>query len=159
MDSPPPYRPRNPRTLFLLNLKPLSPFTISRAFAFPCQEIKKPDLMSLRRSPTYMGLVTATTIDFSNIGSPRNTRRHMWRMEEIREDKDLVVVDEYIVVNNKQKKRRHSGRSKKEKSISFCFIPSPMEPVSVQMVYLPMPEELVQWQVELKHVLNFKVVN
>ncbi|CAI9275803.1 unnamed protein product [Lactuca saligna] len=45
-------------------------------------------------------------------------------MKKILQDKDLVVVDESIVVNNKPKKKRHSGRSKKEKSIYFCFIPS-----------------------------------
>ncbi|KAL7608588.1 hypothetical protein Lser_V15G11022 [Lactuca serriola] len=62
---------------------------------------------------------------FANIGSPRNTRRSRRRTEEIREDKDLIAVDESIVVNNKPKKRRHSGRSKKEKSISCPSIPSP----------------------------------
>ncbi|CAI9299798.1 unnamed protein product [Lactuca saligna] len=64
MDSPPPHRPRNPRALFLLYLKHLSPFTISSSFCLPLPRDKKPDLMSLRRSPTYMGLVTTTTTDF-----------------------------------------------------------------------------------------------
>ncbi|CAH1452664.1 unnamed protein product [Lactuca virosa] len=92
--------------------------------------------MSLGRLPTYMGLITATTTNFLISVPPRNTRRHMWRIEEIREDKDLVVVDESIVVNNKPKKRRHSGRSKKEKSISFCFIPSPSKKKQIYLASL-----------------------
>ncbi|KVH95843.1 Reticulon [Cynara cardunculus var. scolymus] len=62
---------------------------------------------------------------FANVGSPRTTRRSRRRVEqEIREDKDkyLICVDDLVVANNKVKKRRHSGRSKKDKSIS---IPSP----------------------------------
>ncbi|KAL4553977.1 hypothetical protein LXL04_039906 [Taraxacum kok-saghyz] len=61
---------------------------------------------------------------FSNIGSPRNSRRSRRRTEEIREDKDLITVDD-LVVANKIRKRRHSGRSKKEKSIDGPSIPSP----------------------------------
>ncbi|KAI3694031.1 hypothetical protein L1987_76989 [Smallanthus sonchifolius] len=45
--------------------------------------------------------------------------------QEIREDKDLICVDELVVANNKVKKRRHSGRSNKEKSISCPLVPSP----------------------------------
>ncbi|KAL4567743.1 hypothetical protein LXL04_023336, partial [Taraxacum kok-saghyz] len=61
---------------------------------------------------------------FSNIGSPRNSRRSRRRTEEIREYKDLITVDD-LVVANKIRKRRHSGRSKKEKSIAGPSIPSP----------------------------------
>ncbi|KAI3697571.1 hypothetical protein L6452_30664 [Arctium lappa] len=64
---------------------------------------------------------------FANLGSPRTTRRSRRRVDqEIREDIDkylIICADDLVVVaNNKVKKRRHSGRSKKEKSIS---IPSP----------------------------------
>lgn len=47
--------------------------------------------------------------------------------QEIREDKDkdVICADDLVVANNKVKKRRHSGRSKKEKSISCPSIPSP----------------------------------
>lgn len=61
---------------------------------------------------------------FANVGSPRNSRRSRRRTEEIREDKDLITVDD-LVVANKVKKRRHSGRSKKEKSNPCTSIPSP----------------------------------
>ncbi|CAH1414617.1 unnamed protein product [Lactuca virosa] len=92
-----------PRTLFLQNPKPLFPFTTSSSFPLPPPRDQKPDSMSPRR----------------------NTRRSRRRTEEIREDRDLIAIDESIVVNNKPKKRRHSGRSKKEKSISCPSIPSP----------------------------------
>ncbi|KAL8201495.1 hypothetical protein R6Q57_012834 [Mikania cordata] len=63
---------------------------------------------------------------FVNMGSPRNSRRSRRRLEhEIREDRDLVSVDDLVVANNKVKKRRQSGRSKKEKSSSCHSIPSP----------------------------------
>ena len=64
---------------------------------------------------------------FGYVGSPRNGRRSRRRIEqEIREDKELVLGDE-LVVANKVKKRRHSGRSKKDKSSSCQSIPSPSE--------------------------------
>ncbi|KAL4574239.1 hypothetical protein LXL04_021065 [Taraxacum kok-saghyz] len=44
---------------------------------------------------------------FSNIGSPRNSRKSRRRTEEIREDKDLITVND-LVVANKIRKRRHS---------------------------------------------------
>nr|GEW29326.1 reticulon-like protein B17 [Tanacetum cinerariifolium] len=62
---------------------------------------------------------------FGNVGSPRNGRRSRRRIEqEIREDKELVLGDE-LVNGNKVKKRRHSGRSKKDKLSSCQSIPSP----------------------------------
>nr|XP_043607695.1 reticulon-like protein B17 [Erigeron canadensis] len=63
---------------------------------------------------------------FVNLGSPRNVRRSRRRIElEIREDKELVLADDLVGGNNKVKKRRHSGRSKKDKSSSCHSIPSP----------------------------------
>ncbi|KAK1437990.1 hypothetical protein QVD17_03791 [Tagetes erecta] len=62
---------------------------------------------------------------FTNMGSPRNSRRS--RRLEIRDDKDCVLVDDLVGVNNKIKKRKHTGRSKKEKlsSSNSITIPSP----------------------------------
>ncbi|KAI7741768.1 hypothetical protein M8C21_000612, partial [Ambrosia artemisiifolia] len=68
---------------------------------------------------------------FSNMGSPRNSRRSRRRLDhDIRDDKDkdkdFVSVDELVGVNNnKVKKRRQSGKSKKEKLSSSTSIPSP----------------------------------
>ncbi|XP_071695560.1 reticulon-like protein B17 [Rutidosis leptorrhynchoides] len=65
---------------------------------------------------------------FTNLGSPRNSRRSRRRIEqEIKEDKDLICDDELVAAANnvKAKKRRHSSRSKKEKSISSHSVPSP----------------------------------
>ncbi|KAJ0428293.1 putative reticulon-like protein B17/18/21 [Helianthus annuus] len=65
---------------------------------------------------------------YANMGSPRNSRRSRRRLEqEIRDDrdKDFVYVDDLVVVNNKVKKRRQSGRSKKEKLTSCSSVPSP----------------------------------
>ncbi|KAK6241721.1 hypothetical protein SCA6_007110 [Theobroma cacao] len=54
-------------------------------------------------------------------GSPRNNRRSRRRMEmELREDRDLVLGDEM----GKPRKRRHSGKSKKEKLSLVPCLPS-----------------------------------
>ncbi|CAK9154845.1 unnamed protein product [Ilex paraguariensis] len=54
--------------------------------------------------------------------SPRNGRRSRKKLEhEIREEKDLGMVEEM----GKARKRRHSGRSKKEKLSLVLSIPSP----------------------------------
>ncbi|XP_076957691.1 reticulon-like protein B17 [Bidens hawaiensis] len=66
---------------------------------------------------------------FANVGSPRNARRSRRRIDQeaALDDKDIVPVDDkdiVLVVNNKVKKRRHSGKSKKEKPSS---VPSPKQ--------------------------------
>ncbi|KAL2466525.1 Reticulon-like protein B17 [Abeliophyllum distichum] len=54
--------------------------------------------------------------------SPRNTRRSRKRLEqEIREDKEFCVGEEIV----KTRKKRHSGRSKKDKLNSLPSTPSP----------------------------------
>ncbi|OMO55787.1 Reticulon [Corchorus capsularis] len=54
-------------------------------------------------------------------GSPRNNRRSRRRMEmELRDDRDLVLAEE----NGKPRKRRHSGKSKKEKLSLVPSLPS-----------------------------------
>ncbi|CAK9156079.1 unnamed protein product [Ilex paraguariensis] len=56
--------------------------------------------------------------------SPRNGRRSRKKLEhEIREEKDLGMVEEM----GKARKRRHSGRSKKEKLSLVLSIPSPTQ--------------------------------
>ena len=59
-------------------------------------------------------------------GSPRNNRRSRRRMEmELREDRDLVLGEEM----GKPRKRRHSGKSKKEKlSLVPCLPSSSLSP-------------------------------
>ncbi|OIW08353.1 hypothetical protein TanjilG_03029 [Lupinus angustifolius] len=70
------------------------------------------DLNSLRRRCKSRG---------SQVASPRNSRRSRRRGEiEIREEKDVGLVDEV----GKQRKKRHSGRSKKERLSLVPFIPS-----------------------------------
>ncbi|MBA0787957.1 hypothetical protein Gotri_028100 [Gossypium trilobum] len=54
-------------------------------------------------------------------GTPRNSRRSRRRMEmELREDRDLVLGEEM----GKPRKRRHSGKSKKEKLSLVPALPS-----------------------------------
>lgn len=54
--------------------------------------------------------------------SPRNNRRLRRRSEvEMKEEKDPGLVEEI----GKARKRRHSGRSKKEKLSVIPFVPSP----------------------------------
>lgn len=62
-------------------------------------------------------------VGLAGCASPRNSRRLRRRLEqEIREEKDLVLVEE---LGHKPRKRRNSGRSKKEKSSSGPSIASP----------------------------------
>ena len=57
------------------------------------------------------------------LGSPRNSRRSRRRSEvEIREEKDVVGLGDEV---GKQRKRRHSGRSKKERLSLVPFLPPP----------------------------------
>ncbi|XP_022748925.1 reticulon-like protein B18 [Durio zibethinus] len=62
-------------------------------------------------------------------GSPRNNRRSRRRIEmELREDRDLVLGEEV----GKPRKRRHSGKSKKEKlSLVPCLPSSNLSPKTV----------------------------
>ncbi|KAK8529591.1 hypothetical protein V6N13_102497 [Hibiscus sabdariffa] len=54
-------------------------------------------------------------------GSPRNSRRSRRRVEmELREERDLVLGEEMV----KPRKRRNSGKSKKEKPSSVSSLPS-----------------------------------
>lgn len=56
------------------------------------------------------------------LASPRNSRRSRRRSElEVREEKETLNVDEV----GKQRKRRHSGRPKKEKLPLVPFLPPP----------------------------------
>ncbi|XWS54146.1 hypothetical protein CRYUN_Cryun10bG0063800 [Craigia yunnanensis] len=72
----------------------------------------------------------AAQIGLLGCGSPGNNRRSRRRMEmELREDKDVVLGEEM----GKPRKRRHSGKSKKEKlSLVPCLPSSYLSPKMLQ---------------------------
>ncbi|XP_076923045.1 reticulon-like protein B17 [Bidens hawaiensis] len=149
MDSPPPYTARSdphqtrtksasrlartstqdPLPTLSLDLVSYSPTnTLSPK---PTNPISIHDL--LLQSPSPVKRSKTRHNRFANVGSPRNGRRSRRRIEqEAREDKDIVSVsvddkDIVPVANIKAKKRRHSGKSKKEKPISCPSVPSPKQ--------------------------------
>ncbi|KAF5801424.1 hypothetical protein HanXRQr2_Chr06g0247981 [Helianthus annuus] len=110
--SPKPQNPLSVRDLLLLSPSPAAKKPKTRLDV--CEEVSDPH-GSRRRCKNR----------FANVGSPRNSRRSRRRVEEIRDDKDSMCVDDLVVANNKVKKKRHGGRSKKDKSTSCPSISSP----------------------------------
>lgn len=108
-----------------------SPLSLRSSGSLPLQELLLLSPSPLRRSKTRLGdrmemaeegvelagtrrrcKSRASQMGLLGCASPRNTRRSRRRSEvEIREDKDLGLVEEV----GKPRKRRQSGRSKKEK--------------------------------------------
>ncbi|KAI3812271.1 hypothetical protein L1987_16978 [Smallanthus sonchifolius] len=107
-------KPQNPISLHDLLLLSPSPAKRSKTRLDISEEVSEPHL-SRRRCKNR----------FANVGSPRNRRSRRRLEHEIREDKDCNSVDDLVAANNKIKKRKNGGRSKKEKSSSCNSIPSP----------------------------------
>lgn len=111
--------PSNPLPLHELLLLSPSPLRRSRTRLTERMDVGEESLEaagSRRRCKTRTSQMGAL-----GCASPRNARRPRRRMEQdLREDKDLCVVEEM----GKARKRRHSGRSRKEKLSLVPSVPS-----------------------------------
>ncbi|XP_050204594.1 reticulon-like protein B17 isoform X2 [Mercurialis annua] len=116
---------------------PSTPSNKSCTNALPLRELlllsPSPSRKSRTRLPDRLDIADEAAMDPSGsrrrckrlaaqLGSPRNSRRSRRRSEiEIREEKDLLNLAEEI---GKVRKRRHSGRPKKEKITTAPSLPS-----------------------------------
>ncbi|KAI4322708.1 hypothetical protein L6164_022377 [Bauhinia variegata] len=125
--SPSSFSLRSPTSIPIKELLLLSPSPLGRsktrlADRFEMgEEVVEP--AGVRRRCKTRGAQMGT------LASPRNARRSRRRAEfEIREDKDLGLAEEI----QKPRKRRHSGKSKKERLSLVPFVPSSTAPPKIE---------------------------
>ncbi|XP_057460487.1 reticulon-like protein B17 [Actinidia eriantha] len=115
--SPKPHSPLPLRELLLLSPSPLRKSKTRLSEKLEMAEDPVEPIESYRKSKNRNGSTGNLAC-----GSPRNHRRSRRRLEpEIREEREVGVVEEMVKV----RKRRHSGRSKKDKLSLVVSLQSP----------------------------------
>ncbi|CAA3028848.1 Hypothetical predicted protein [Olea europaea subsp. europaea] len=113
--------PRPPYALPLRELLLLSPSPLKRSKTRLAERLEMADEAAIEPNGVRKRCKSRNSA-MGYSASPRNTRRSRRRLDqEIREDKEFCVCEEMV----KPRKKRHSGRSKKDKLSSVPSTPSP----------------------------------